>query len=605
MSKDTQIKFGLLALTIFLSMNIHAQVYQDYIGGGNSQGINVITSDNFSANGWNQEASGEQTLNGSGLDARLFETARFLSQATLGANRAYIEEVAEMDFEEWLNDQFDIPYASMYLATDSAYNVAKDNYVQNGGDPDDFFGPYLPHFYYGLWHNNMFNEDVLRQRIALALSEILVISARSELGDYGYGLAAYYDILLDHSFGNYEDLLLDVSLNPMMGKYLSHFNNPLEIPALNIHPDENYAREIMQLFSIGLYELNLDGSYVLDSDDNPIPTYNNDNIKEFAQVFTGLGPGAIMDNPWVDDPMFGESFYLTIRSEPMAMYDEWHDQSSKELLNGVILPAGQDGLLDIEMTINHLFNHDNVGPFLALRLIQNLVKSNPSPEYIERVALAFEDNGNGVRGDMKAVIKAILLDEEARTCAWLNESYHGKLREPMLRYFQYARANDKLAPDDLYWNVGFEFLELTGQGPLAAPSVFNFFTPEYQPAGDIADAELFAPEFQIHNSRTSIGFMNSIFVFNNWALLWNWEDNIDNVYINFNQLEELAKEPEVLVNHLDVVYTNGQLTEETRGIIKEAISQMTGNTIGQSYLEFRARLALYLIMVSPDYAILK
>jgi len=391
----------------------------------------------------------------------------------------------------------------------------------------------------------------------------------------------------------------------MMGRYLSHFNNPLEIPSLNIHPDENYAREIMQLFSIGLHELNIDGSEVLDAEDNLIPTYDNDDIKEFAQVFTGLGPGAIIENPWVDEPMFGEIFYLTVRSEPMAMYDEWHDQSSKELLNGFVIPAGQDGMLDIEMTVNHLFNHNNVGPFLALRLIQNLVKSNPSPEYIEKVALAFEDNGNGVRGDMKAVIKAILLDEEARSCAWLNESFHGKLREPMLRYFQYARANDKLAPDDLYWNSGIEFLQLTGQGPLAAPSVFNFFTPSYQPAGDIANAGLVAPEFQIHNSRTSVGFMNSIYVFNNWALMWNFEEGVENVFINYNELETLAQEPEVLINHLDVVYTNGQLTEETRGIIKETISEITGSNTGQSFLELRVRLALYLIMVSPDYAILK
>lgn len=605
MIKDTLPRIILITLSLSLFININAQVYEDYIGGGNSQGINVITSDSYSPNSWDEVASGEQTLNGSGMDARLFETARFLTQATLGAKREYIEEVAQMDFEEWIDDQFTKPYASMFQATDSAYNVAKDIYVSNGGNPEDFFGPYLPHFYYGLWHNNMFNEDLLRQRIAMALSEILVISVQSELGDYGYGLGAYYDILLEHSFGNYEDLLLDVSLNPMMGKYLSHFNNPLEIPALNIHPDENYAREIMQLFSIGLYELNLDGSLVLDGDDNPVPTYNNSDIKEFAQVFTGLGPGEIMENPWVDDPMFGESFYLTIRSEPMAMYEEWHDQSTKVLLNGTVLPAGQDGLLDIEMTVNHLFNHNNVGPFLALRLIQNLVKSNPSPDFIERVAMAFEDNGNGIRGDMKAVIKAILLDEEARTCAWLNESYHGKLRGPIYRYFQYARANEKLSPDNLYWNVGSEFLQLTGQAPLAAPSVFNFYKPDYQPTGEIADAELVAPEFQIHNSRSSVGYMNSVLVQNNYALMWNWESNVDAVYINFNDLEYLAKDPETLVNHLDVVYTNGQLTEETRTIIKETISQVEGFDFGTEYLSYRARLATYLIMVSPDYAILK
>ena len=598
-------KLALLFLITFFINDISSQVYEDYIGGGHSQGINVITSDNYQLNGWTEIASGEQTLNASGLDARLFETARFLSQATLGANRQYIEEVAAMDFEAWIDSQFDIDYVSMFDATNSAYDQALDIFVQGGGNPEDFFGPFWPHYNYAFWHHNMLNEDLLRQRVALALSEIFVISARSELGDYGDGLGAYYDILQEHAFGNYEDLMLDVTLSPMMGKYLSHFNNPLEITALNIHPDENYAREIMQLFSIGLYELNMDGSQVLDSGDNPIPTYDNDNIKEFAQVFTGLGPGEIMDNPWVPDAQFGIDFYLTIKSEPMVMYEEWHDQSAKELLNGFVIPAGQDGMDDIEMTVNHLFNHSNVGPFVALRLIQNMVKSNPSPQYIENVANAFNDNGSGVRGDLRAVIKAVLLDEEARSCAWLNESYHGKLRAPFMRFLQFARANDKATPDGLYWNTGYEFLQLTDQGPLAAPSVFNFYTPFYQPAGDIADAELVAPEFQIHNSRTSVGFMNMLFSWNNYALLWDWESGTSDVYLDYNALEPLAREPEVLVNHLDVVYTNGQMTEETREIIKNTISQLETSNVGFDYLLFRVRMAHYLTLVSPDYAILK
>ncbi|MEM7163360.1 MAG: DUF1800 family protein [Bacteroidota bacterium] len=589
----------------YFSSYLTAQVYEDYIGGGHSQGIEVVTSNDFSPNDWDEVASGGQSINGSGLDARLFETARFLSQATLGANRDYIESVAEMDYEDWLDGQFQIPTTSMFQETDSAFNVALDLYVQNGGDPEDYFGPYLPHFYYGLWRHNLMNEDLLRQRVAHALSEILVISLQSELGDFGYGLASYWDILQENAFGNYEDLLMDVSLSPMMGRYLSHFNNPLEIPSLNIHPDENYAREIMQLFTIGLYELNIDGSQVLDMNDQAIPTYDNDDIKEFAQVFTGLGPGEIMENPWVSDPIFGLDFYLTIKSEPMAMYEEWHDQSSKQLLNGYVIPAGQDGLNDIQDAVNHLFNHPNVGPFLALRLIQNMVKSNPSPGYIERVALAFNDNGNGVRGDMKAVIKAVLLDEEARSCVWLNEAYHGKLRAPIYRYYQLARANELESDDELYWNVGYDFLLLTEQAPLAASSVFNFYSPDFQPNGDIASADLVAPEFQIHNSRTSIGFMNSIYVNNNWALLWDWEGGTDDTRINFSVLEPIARDPEALLNHMDVVYTNGQLTEETRTIIKEALEGIQQNNFGNQYTTFRVRMALYLIMVSPDYAILK
>ncbi|NND77993.1 MAG: DUF1800 family protein [Flavobacteriales bacterium] len=582
----------------------NAQVYEDYIGGGHSQGINVLSSDNFDPPFMPGVASAEQTINGSGLDARSFETARFLSQATLGADRETIEQVAQMEFEDWIDDQFNIQSESMLAATDSAYNVGYDIFVGNGGNPEDYFGPYFPHFNYGVWHYNMSNEDLLRQRVALALSEIFVISLRTQLGEYGDGLGDYYDVLLNNAFGNYEDLMLEVSMHPMMGAYLSHFNNPLEIAALNIHPDENYAREIMQLFSIGLYELNIDGSQVLDMNNDPIPTYDNNDIKEFAQVFTGLGPGDIIPNPFVNVPSFGLDFIIADKTVPMTMYDEWHDQSSKQLLNGFVIPAFQDGMDDIEMTIEHLFQHDNVGPFVALRLIQNLVKSNPTPDYIERVALKFNDNGAGVRGDMKAVIKAILLDEEARTCAWINESTHGKLREPMLRYFQFARANDKLAPSGLYWNSGYEFLLLTGQGPLAAPSVFNFFTPDYQPHGDIADAELVAPEFQIHNSRTSVGFMNMTYLWINFSLLWSFEE-VEEVYIDQSTLEQMAYDPEVLLNHLDVVYTNGQLTEETRNLIKESMNQINANEFGAFYLDFRVKMALYLIMISPDYAILK
>ena len=446
------IPFRSICLATFLMTLglFHAQVYQDYIGGGHSQGINVLTSDSFDPINVPGIASGDKTINGNGMDARLFETARFLSQATLGANRETIEEAAQMDFEAWMDDQFTLQSESILAATDSAYNTGFDIFVSNGGDPEEYFGPFFSHFNYGLWHNNMFNEDLLRQRIALALSEIFVISLRTELGEYGDGLGSYYDILLENAFGNYEDIMFDVTMHPMMGRYLSHFNNPLEIAVLNIHPDENYAREVMQLFSIGLNELNIDGSYVLDLNSDPIPTYDNDDIKEFAQVFTGLGPGELMPNPFFPAPVFGADFYVTDKSFPMTMYDEWHDQSSKQLLNGFVIPANQDGLDDVEMTIGHLFDHNNVGPFVALRLIQNLVKSNPTPDYIERVALKFNDNGAGVRGDMKAVIKAILLDEEARTCAWINESTHGKLREPMVRYFQFARANEKIGA---FWSL--------------------------------------------------------------------------------------------------------------------------------------------------------
>ena len=595
----------LFLIVCFAFPNINAQVYDDYVGGGHSDGIDVISSDSYQAPGWVEFASGDKTLNGDGLDARKMETARFLSQATLGGALDHIDEVSEMDFEDWIDDQFDIPPSSLLAANDSAFNLALQIFIANGGNAEDYFGPYLPHFFYGWWHTNLTNEDLLRQRVAYALSQILVISGRTSLGEYGDGLGSYYDVLVENSFGNYKDILMDVTYHPMMGRYLSHFNNPLAIPDLNIHPDENYAREIMQLFTIGLYELNMDGSFVLDGDDNPIPTYDNDDIKELAKVFTGLGPGDVMPNPWINDPIFGLDFYLTDKVTPMMMYEEWHEQGTKVLIDGTIVPPFQDGDEDIEMAVDVLFNHPNCAPFVARRMIQHMVKSNPSPAYIQAVAQAFNNNGSGVRGDMKAVIKAILLHEEARSCEWINEPFQGKLREPLLRYLQFARVMDKDAPNDLYWNVGDFFIENTGQGPLFAPSVFNWFLPDYQPNGEIEQAGLFAPEFQIHNSKTSIGFANNVYAWTSgWGLLWTWE-GLDPVQVDVDEIKQLARDPEVLVNRLDVLFTNGQLTEETRNIIKTALEQILPLQFGTLYLDYRTSMAVYLITISPDYAILK
>lgn len=594
-----------IIISVFSISILNSQVYEDYVGGGHSEGIDVISSSNYQAPGWSEIASGDKTLNGDGLDARKMETARFLSQATLGASPELIEEVSNMDYEEWIDNQIAIPASSLLAANDSAFNLALQIFISNGGNAEDYFGPYFPHFFYGWWQTNLTNEDLLRQRVAYALSQILVISARSSLQDYGDGLGSYYDVLVDNAFGNYKDLLMDVTYHPMMGRYLSHFNNPLAIPDLNIHPDENYAREIMQLFSIGLYELNIDGSIVLDGDDNPIPTYDNDDIKELAKVFTGLGPGDVMPNPWVNDPIFGLDFYITDKTTPMLMYEEWHETDQKILIDGTIIPPFQDGDEDIEMAVDVLFNHPNVGPFIARRLIQHMVKSNPSPQYIQAVAETFNNNGSGIRGDMKAVIKAILLHDEARTCEWINEPFQGKLREPLLRYVQFSRAIDKDAPDDLFWNIGDFFAENTGQGPLFAPSVFNWFLPDFQPNGEIEQAGLVAPEFQIHNSKTSIGFANNVYAWTSgWGLLWTWE-GIDPVQVDVENLKQLARDSEVLINELDIMFTNGQLTAETREIIKNAVDAIIPLQFGALYLDYRTSMAVYLIMISPDYAILK
>lgn len=599
-------KYTKLLLFFLFTIYNYAQ-YTDYLGAGHSNNITVTSSSQQVRAGWNETASAINTINGNGMDGKLLETSRFLAQATFGTELSYIENLAS-DFEnfylsDWIEQQFDLPLSTVSMGdlTNTIYEDAKEMYENNGGS-GPYNGPNRKHFSYAWWQVNKNNEDLLRHRVALALSEIIVYSNLFDNADAS-GSGYFYDILLEHSFGNFKDLLLDVTLNPMMGKYLTYFNSPKSNPALNQFPDENYARELMQLFTIGLSELNQDGTYILDSNNKRIPTYNNDDIAELAKVFTGLGPGAGINGI---TPFFGMGFSATDTSEPMAMYDAWHEQGPKHLINGFTIPAGQTGMQDVENAINHLFNHSNVGPFIARQLIQRLVKSNPTPQYIEAVASAF-NNTNGIRGDMKGVVRAILLHPEARSCAWVNNPVQGKLREPMVRYFNLLRQIELDNPHSFDWNDGEDFHYFTYQAPLQTRSVFSFYSPNFEPNGPITDVGgLSGPEFQIDDSFTSIGFMN---IFDSYIYEQNTlypglnELGLADVTFNFEQLKYLAKDSEVLVNHLDKIFTYGLLSNETRTIIKNAVESFEGND--EATMLNRAKMALWLIMISPDYAIQK
>lgn len=594
-----KVLFSILALTCS-SWTVRSQVV---LGSDPSQGITVTTSSNYTPQYWTYTASGDKTINNTGLDGPLMEASRFLSQATLGADLATMQKVATQGMEAWIDDQIALPQNYLMDNLYQVYAEVIEWYLINGGDPAEINPrPYWTIFNYTWWENHMMAEDLLRQRVALALSEIFVLSFDSDLSGFGDGLSSYYDLLLRHSFGNFEDLLYDVTVHPCMGYYLSHLNNPREIPEENIHPDENYAREIMQLFTIGLYELNQDGSRKTDGEGKWIPTYGQNEIKEFAKIFTGLGVADVVENEWVDDPYFGLDIYVANMTLPMIMYEEWHQPGQKNLLNGYVVPAGQSGLRDIGDAVHHLFLHPNVGPFIGKQLIQRLVTSNPSPEYISRVSAVFADNGNGVRGDLAAVVKAILLDPEARTCAALEAPDFGRLREPFTRYTHFTKAIQLEQFYGRYWNVAYGFYLATNQIPLASRTVFNFFLPDYQPLGPISDNGLVGPEYQLHNSRTSIEYINQV---NDWAvwgyIMDDWEDNNPYVTYNIDELMGLARDPEVLVNRLDVLFTHGSLSEGTRQIIKEAITPI----INGNYRNERVRLALYLILISPDYNIMK
>ena len=594
---------GLLTVTTIAAQNPR------HLGGSQDDNIVVTTSSSEIRQGWYEIASGDKSINGAGMDAAKMEASRFLAQATLGGDLRAIESLAlnGNDFEAWLNSQFKIPATSYLQTLTEIYQMIYDDYVAEGNDPNDFrCRPRWYHANYAWWEMAITAPDLLRQRIALALSEILVISkANSDLENYGYAVASYYDIFLRHAFGNYYDILMDVTLHPAMGNYLSHLNNPKSNPAEFTFPDENYGREFMQLFTIGIHELNMDGSLKKDAFGNPIPTYDNDVITGLSAVFTGLGGGATSKCDDVFAPAFGLDIRKIDMAVPMVMYEDFHQAGEKRIIGGKIIPAGQSGMQDIQDAVSHVFNHPNVGPFLAHRLIQYLIKSNPSPAYIERVARAFNNNGAGVRGDMKAVVKAILLDAEARECSPMQTNDHGKLREPILRYAHFARAMDKYSPSGYYWNTGDHFYEATGQHPLDAPSVFNFFQPDFQPTGPIAEAGLVAPEFQLLNSISGLQYFDMVNEWTYYEKIFKHRETDHNrlVYLDVVNLLPGAREPEVLINKLDILLTHGQLSEHSRSLLRKVLYDYQDSGI-ELPLE-RTWLALYFFMVSPDYAIFK
>jgi uncharacterized protein (DUF1800 family) len=516
--------------------------------------------------------------------AELNEASRLAAQATFGMRYSAIESIARQGKENWIDSQFNVPMS------DHGSIVADLVRRRNAGEfaayeQDIEFLVYFRRLAW--WHQTVTAQDVLRQRVAFALSEIFVVSdSVDDLIVNPIALSNYYDTLLINAFGNYRDLLRDVTLHPAMGIYLSHVNNRRSDPVNNIFPDENYAREVMQLFSIGLFELNIDGSVQLDNVGDPIPTYSNIEIREFAKIFTGLsfgGPNAFFGNA------------LSQFLAPMAMFDAEHEPGSKNLLNGTVVPTGQTGMQDIDAAIDNLFNHPNVGPFIGKQLIQRLVTSNPSPAYIERVARAFNGDSSGVRGDLQAVVRAVLLDPEA-AAATTTMAEFGKLREPVVRYASILRQFGANSSDDFIANTGYFVQELGKQHPLSAPSVFNFFLPAHSPAGEIAAAGLVAPEFQITTSNSIVGVSNLIDFVILADLVTDAPEPFSPVSLNYDEYIDIAGDLGALLDRLDIVLTAGTLDSATRQAVETIISDLDD-------MDLRVRIAIYMILLSSDYAV--
>ena len=502
------------------------------------------------------------------------QAARFLAHATLAPTEAEIDAVRLLGYRAWLDRAFAQP------ASRGNWDFLVERGMAN--DPDAALVPMGVDAQ--VWQRLLRAPDTLRQRVALALSEIFVVSFEGLAGAYRqFLLAGYWDLLAAHAFGNFRTLLEQVTLSPAMGIYLSMAGSRKEDPATGRQPDENFARELMQLFTIGLVELHPDGTPRLDAAGQPVETYLQETVTQLARVFTGW---QVQRLPAEAGPAFAR--------RPMALDPAQHSAQAVQFL-GRSIPAGTPGEKALAIVLDALFAHPNVGPFIGRQLIQRLVTSNPSRFYVARVAAAFADNGQGVRGDLKAVLRAVLLDHEARGDAGLADPAFGKLREPVLRFVQWARLF-KVSSVSGTWNAGNTSDPATslGQSPMRSPSVFNFFRPGYSPPNTaIAAKGLQAPEFQLVNECSVAGYLN----FMQGAIGGQHAD----LQPDYRAELPLADQPALLLDRLNLLLCAGLLGEPARRLIAEAVAAMPRTTVGDR--RRRVQAAVMLVMASPDYLV--
>jgi uncharacterized protein (DUF1800 family) len=521
--------------------------------------------------------------------------SRFLMQASFGPTPQAIREVVDLGYAAWIDRQASLPpsllqpyirqikadAAGPHIDPYYAFNEA-GQFVQGSNVSTPFA------------RNAIDAQDQLRQRVAFALSQILVLSRRdANLSQKPEALTNFYDALVRHALGNYGDLLREVTFHPAMGWYLSYAGNQKADPSVPRYPDENYAREFMQLFTIGLWELNPDGSHKLAGNGQPVATYDNGDITELARVFTGLyftSPYGWGGGGWADEHLV----------QPMVMYADRHDFDAKRLPHGVVIPARDateaNGIQDVRDAVDALFHHSNTPPFVCRQLIQFLVTDNPAPAYVQRVQDVFVNDGAGVRGNLAAVVKAILLDPEARNQP-LSPAF-GKVREPVIRTMHLGRLFHLIEahPEFVWWNGADTYYDYSIQEPLYSPSVFNFYTPVYQAPGEIRNAGLVSPGFQILNSYSAVSFPNLLWTYlhDGFKSGWNW-----NFPLDYRDTLLLAENPAALVDHFDLLVCAGSMTARTRGILLAALANPA---LSQ---KDRVALAVWTAMTSPEGGVQK
>ncbi len=521
------------------------------------------------------------------------EAAQFLLQAQFSASDADMTALKSQGFATWLNAQFtsSVGQTGVQWLDSRGHNSIT---VQQR-----YFWPQMGDFM--IWNQLLAGGNEVRKRMSLALSEFFVVSLSPIDGFYPpYMIAAYWDLLNEHAFGNFRTLLERITLNAAMGFFLNTRGN-LKEDANGRQPDENYAREVMQLFTIGLYELNPDGTNKLDNDGNPIETYGQSDITNLARVFTGYdydyftNGGTFTDVAWHDYDVPNTRF----ATNPMRFNASGHSNLAVQFL-GTSIAAGTNGPTALGMALDGLFNHPNVGPFFARQMIQRLVTSNPSPAYVGRVAAAFANNGSGTRGDLRAVWRAILTDTEARTAPQASETMRGKLREPVVRFVQWARTVGTTST-----NAAYEIYDLSssdaglGQSPLRSPSVFNFFRPGYVPPNTvIATDGKQAPEFQLHNETTTAGYINFI----EGIFRWGYND----VRPTYAALLPIAHDVPTVIATLNLKLTANQLSTATLARLQTALSALNVSAASSNDLKLNLLAgACVLIMSSPEYLIQK
>ncbi|MBZ5634295.1 MAG: DUF1800 domain-containing protein [Acidobacteriia bacterium] len=493
--------------------------------------------------------------------------AHFLDQAAFGPDAATLEHVETVGLEEYLKEQFAAPISPYPDPATTGFGI---NQVQAR-----FFT------------NAVHGQDQLRQRVAFAWGQIFVVSAIEE--NTPTQLVPYLGILQKDAFANFRTLMKDVTLSPTMGEYLDMRNNDKADPTRDTRANENYARELMQLFTIGLSQLNLDGTLKLDAAGNPIPTYDQTTIQNFAKVYTGwtypTRPGAVLQkhNP---------AYYIG----PMVPFESNHDVTSKTLLNGFVLPAGQTAGQDLEAALDNIFNHPNVGPFIAAQLIQHLVGSNPSPAYVARVASIFNDNGSGVRGDLQAVIRAVLLDPEARQgdngpfADGPASAPSSHLREPVFVVASILRGLGALVNDT---NRLTALATNLGQTIFLPPTVFNYFAPGYHvPAQFTSGISLLGPEFQLDSPSNAVARFNMV----NSMIYGNLGTG---TVIDFTPFSSLAGNPQALVDAISQAFMYGQMPPKVQTALLGAINAIAGSSAAVN--KARAQAAIYVAVSSSYY----